>query len=857
MHKLTIHLFGRPRSELDGEILDIKRRKVAALLIYLSVTRKSHRREYLAEMLYPNRDPGHTSGNFRQVLSHLKGAIGSNLVVADRATVNLDNFEDIWVDVHVFRQLVQSFDGLPQALELYRDDFISGFYVSDTPEFEDWITVERENLRLLCSGAFEKLSLHRIVTLTGPGGSGKTRLAIEAAKTLSTVYRDRVWFIDLTSVEDFDSIPIRFASILGIRRLPESTLLKTLLDSVQKRRMLIIMDNCEQLIDACAKFTHMVLSCCDGADVLATSREPLAVSGELLWHVGSLLEPDSIRLFLDRAQMIVPGFIANKNSRTIIAEICRHLEGIPLAIELAAGRVLSMPLSSIFERIIGHPELLSGGTKDGATRHRTLWATIEWSYKLLSDDEQKLFRWLSVFDGGRTLEAAEGVCDAAFEKKGVGDLTDGRVIDLASRLVTKSLIRMDDAEHGVRYRFLEMIRQYARQKLVDSGEQAHAKEHHRHWFTVLAEKAEPELFGRDGPGWTEYLEPEQGNFIAAMSWSLEQGETAQCLRVSGSIWYFWFIRGRLEEGRRYLEVALPGEDDSFPAARANALCGLSFVAWFLDYDSEKAGGYCRQAIELAGQINAREMMVRQLAYYGKIVAIQGRVGDSMPIFARAFAIAKGTDDSYGKALCFRLQGEAFEESAGEREQGKKLQEKSLEIFVGLGNKRQIGQVMQNLGGIEIDGGNYDRATELLEESFAFLSEAGDKYWISRATCGLGHIAFRRHEIKKGISLFANAMTTVLQLGMQGSFLELVEALVIEFSAGHYMVFGARLSGAADVLRSAKGTPPDFAGSRSAYDRAIKALRKNLTESAFKDAASAGGRMTMEQVLDFISSESFL
>ena len=610
--------------------------------------------------------------------------------------------------------------------------------------------------------------------------------------------------------------------------------------------MLIIMDNCEHLIEACAKFIQLLLGHCGEVTVLATSREPLAISGEVLWQVLPLSLPEAIRLFIDRAQLAIPGFKMRSIDRPLITDICRRLEGIPLAIELAGGKVRTLGLSAILEHL--DLELLSGGTRDGATRHRSVWATMDWSYKLLTAEEQRLFRWLSVFEGGWTIEAADAVCRPQFK---------GRSIDLLSQLVSKSLIVMDGAPQGVRYRFLEMLRQFAAKKLADTGEAPQAKKNHYDCFVELAETAAPELFRKDGLHWHEILELEQPNFVAAMNWSLERGDSAQCLRISGPLWQFWWIRGHLKEGQKFLEIVLSDKRDSFPAARADAFCGLSFVAWFLGYDSLKAAQYCRESIKLAEHIDDGENLSRYLAWYGHLLKIQGRLNESIPVLERSLAIAEETGDLFGKATCHMFYGETLLQYPSEKGRGKEQLEKSLEIYTGIGNKPHIAFALDCLGGMEIANGNYARANEIFEECFAVSSEVGNIYWQARTTGSLGQIAFCRREVKRGFACYARTMAIYLQLGMRGPFVEIAEIIAEKLVEMRCHGLAALLSGAVEAYHEEFRAPPHNTNWRRAYDNAVNVLQETISDSELKNAQLAGRGMSMEDVLELVRSDSFL
>jgi predicted ATPase len=370
-----------------------------------------------------------------------------------------------------------------------------------------------------------------------------------------------------------------------VREQPSRPLTETLVDSLRDKVMLLVVDNCEHLVDAAARLADMLLDSCSRLRVLATSREALGIVGEMNWPVQSLSLPDprkqptvdeleryeSVRLFMERARYRNPAFILSPQNAQAVVEICIRLDGIPLAIELAAARV-GLPVEQIVARLDDSLRLLTAGSRTATPRQQTLRGTMDWSYELLSEREQLLFARLSVFAGGWTLEAVELV--------GVGDgIEEGDVLDLLLRLVDKSLVVAEaTGEGGVRYRLLEPVRQYALQKQEESGEAEEVRSRHAEFFLALAEDAEPRLRGAEDVEWLERLEREHDNLRVALSWALERGEVELALRLAGALWTFWQAHGHLGEGRKWLEEALAEDDRASVAARAKALEGVCWMA---------------------------------------------------------------------------------------------------------------------------------------------------------------------------------------------------------------------------------------------------------------------------------------
>jgi predicted ATPase len=403
----------------------------------------------------------------------------------------------------------------------------------------------------------------RLLTLTGAGGCGKTRLALAAADELVETFEDGVWLVDLAPLSDPSLVPQAIASAPGVREQPGRSLTETLSDYLASRKVLLVLDNCEHLIESCAELAEFLLRSCPGLWVLATSREALGIAGEVAWPVPSLSLPDlrrvpnidslsryeAARLFIDRAEAIKPTFALTEQNAPSVARICYRLDGIPLAIELAAARTKVLSVEEISERLDDCFGLLTTGNRTALPRQRTLYATMVWSHELLSEQEQILFRRLSVFAGGFTLQAAEAVCAG-------DDLERNEVLDLLSHLVDKSLVIMRENSTGTRYRLLETVRQYGRERLKESEDEV--EQRHAGFFVGLAEEAEGELSGSDQARWLTLLQSEHDNLRAALSWSLGEKRNIELgVRLAAALWLFWFARGYLSEGRRCSRMPCP------------------------------------------------------------------------------------------------------------------------------------------------------------------------------------------------------------------------------------------------------------------------------------------------------------
>ncbi|MGH2389011.1 MAG: ATP-binding protein, partial [Chloroflexota bacterium] len=440
----------------------------------------------------------------------------------------------------------------------------------------------------------------RLVTLTGSGGVGKTRLALAVAGELVDHYPDGVWLVELAAQAEPVLVPGAVAAALDVREEPGRLLTATLQDSLRDRRLLLVLDNCEHLVAACADLAAALLRACPGLRILATSREGLQVSGECLWRVPSLTVPDpghplppeltgsyeAVRLFVARARERRSDFTLNSQNARAVAEICARLDGIPLAIELAAARVGSLAVEGVAARLDDRFRLLTGGPRTALPRQRTLRAALVWSYDLLSEQEQVLLDSLSVFVGGWTLQAAEAVCGVGGAEGerlgGSADLPDvgtWEVLDLLDRLVNKSLVQAEERAGGeVRYALLETVRQYGQERLSAAGDAEATRRRHLAYFLALAEEAAPRLTDPEQGVWLGRLEADHDNLRAALGWARDSGVAEPALRLAAALWRFWATRGYLSEGRGWLEAVLADSEQRWPTARAMALNGSGILA---------------------------------------------------------------------------------------------------------------------------------------------------------------------------------------------------------------------------------------------------------------------------------------
>ena len=449
----------------------------------------------------------------------------------------------------------------------------------------------------------EAIRHSRLVSCVGSGGCGKTRLALQVGAEIVDEHPGGTWWVDLSPVSDPVLVGEGLASAMGIRPEHDRPLVETLAEQLSGAETLVIMDNCEQVVEAVAHLVDDLLRRTPNLRVLTTSREPLGVAGEVVWRVPSLDEETATELFVERAGQVRPGYKKNAEENEVLLDICRRLDGVPLAIELAAARMRMMPAARIAAALDDRFRLLTGGDRTAMARQRTLEASIDWSHELLEEPERILLRRLSVFANGFTLEAAELVCSDS-------DLDAYAILELVTRLVDKSLVQAMSGQRNPRFRLLDTIRHYAGNRLVDSGDAGPTRERHFEYFLGLAERAAPEIVGADGPVWLADLELEHENIRMALEWIDGRQQPEHFYRLVTALALFWELRGYLESGGRWFERALRPEDEP-SVHRARALWGAAHVALYGD-DHETAGRRAPEALEMAEALDDKWAIARSL-----------------------------------------------------------------------------------------------------------------------------------------------------------------------------------------------------------------------------------------------------
>jgi predicted ATPase/class 3 adenylate cyclase/DNA-binding CsgD family transcriptional regulator len=576
----------------------------------------------------------------------------------------------------------------------------------------------------------ELLAQNRVVTLTGAGGVGKTRLAIQVADQLAGEFGDGVWYVDLAPITDPELVAVTVARALGLPDQPGRSTMDTLVRFVRDRQLLVVLDNCEHLLDASAELVIALLSGAARLTLLATSREAIGVAGEVSWRVPSLsLDGEAIELFIDRARHARPDFSLTDDTAAVAGEICARLDGVPLAIELAAARVRALSLAEILESLHDRFRLLTGGARSAVRRQQTLRASVDWSHALLTQPERVLLRRLAVFMGGFNFDAAQAVA-------GHDEVERFQVLDQLTLLVDKSLVVADDAGGRTRYRLLETVRQYALEKLGESGEADAVRARHRDHYTAIAALLDAPA-GSDYEQRIEQVNIEVDNLRAAFGWSRENSDIEQALALASSLQPLWISRGRFREGRAWFDAAVAEEEsrhlDVAAAVRARALADRAMLDGWLG--ATGSTDQAQQALAIAREVDDPGLLVRALVACGYIAAFTNPEAAG-PYFAEAVSLARAIGDRW--SLSQILSGQAFAAVfAGDPIAARAPAEEGADLAAAIGDRFNSGQSRWCLGWVQMMQGDLAAA---IANFGAQLTEAEAAHDVIQKTATLQGLA---------------------------------------------------------------------------------------------------------------------
>jgi len=675
------------------------------------------------------------------------------------------------------------------------------------------------------------LSASRLLTMIGPGGVGKTRLAIQTAHDSIKKFKDGVCWVELVGLQDGSLIPQEVAQSLSVREASNQPMMETLKTHLKSKGLLLVLDNCEHLIENCAQTVEGLLASCPKLKILATSRERLDLFNETTWNVPSLPLPEmrqalslkqlkefaSIELFVERAGNVKSDFVLTEQNASSVAQICNHLDGIPLAIELASARIKVLSVDEIESRLNDRFSLLTSGSRTALPRHQTLRATIDWSHDLLTEPERILFRRLAVFVGGFTLEAAEAVCSEGMKRS--------NILDLLGRLVDKSLVIVEaDSEISeTRYRLLETIRQYALEKLTGIGEAREVRDQHLEFFVKLAEQAEANTFGAESWGYTMRMNQELDNIRGAMDWSIQTRQATTALRLAAAMTNFWpvglndigYLSNSVREWQGLMSKALslPEGLNSTPE-RAKALNASGLFYW-AGMSTGSPHREIEQALSIGEELKDNSVIATSLCNLGLIENIQG---------------------NYARARSLLQQGLDL------------LRESGLE------SRREYLYAQMFLGDVALNQDDMHEARIWYEQCSRTLREIHDGNWLAYIVRRLGQLACHRGEFDEAIELCKESLGLNQALGHERGIIMCLSAFAgIALARGKPMI-AAHLFGAVSALltvRTIRLLPTD----QMEYDRNVLSLRSHLDPAALENAWVKGAKMTLEQAVEYALENS--
>jgi predicted ATPase/DNA-binding SARP family transcriptional activator len=694
-----------------------------------------------------------------------------------------------------------------------------------------------------------------LLTLTGPGGVGKTRLALQVAAGLVDRFPNGVWFVELSALDDPQVVPSAVAAVLNTLEVTERALVQTLSDYLRDKALLLILDNCEHLLEACTQLVKTLLTAAPGLVVLSTSRAPLRLDGERVVRLQPLASPDAgqtlnaatalefeaVQLFVNQAAKVQLNFSLTDTNAPIVAQICQHLDGMPLAIKLAAARAGAMPVEAVAQRLDQRFRWLNAQSSNSIPRQRTLLTMIDWSHDLLNAPERALFRRLSIFVGGSTLEAAEAIC------------TEGELcLDLLTALVDQSLVVFDYRPGRSRYRMHETIRQYARQQLRANDEETEAFTRHAHYYARFVTEAAKNAKGNSMQAWLDMIEEEHANLRSAFNWMVEHDRDLALALVAdlGADLKFWELRGHFEEGRRWMQRILDATSDSTSEARANALLAAAALSSAInDFEYGQCCAAESQYIfsqlgNLPGEIEARFALA-------ELASLQGEQVESRTAVQEATALAREINYLPGLAKAGWMLGFIAYDQA-EYDQAIQDLLPSVALWRKLENPYELAIALNTLAACLLEKGEYSAASEVLQETAEINHGLGYRRGVALALHNLAETAIKLGNYPLAKQLNAESLQIRKELGLLRGYAYSLENFAILAERENQTARSIQLFAAAQALRQALGAPID-PSTQEGYEQLWAGMRCKLGEVHYELEWSKGWSMTTDQAIELALS----